>query len=293
MYDKSRDELVNSLLTKVTDLQQKANTVPEDTTRLLDGLSITQWKTRAQQEESLRLHLEAVNERQQLFIRDLQKALHQYRTGAHPQPQAHKQQSQSEDSDQIELLKNQVQVFSEDFQHERKDRERAQERIVNLEEQVELLSQQLANAHARDSILLAETHDNTTTTLDAYHEEYARQMEMQQMYNPICYQSRLIPHGTLQEDSLVEDAHGSMEALGAAVSGGATCSSAATLQEQHGHRQGTTTTTTTTTTTPAATPTPTTIKAKDLKLECPKCSSLFPANNPLAFLEHNDTCSVE
>ena len=53
--------------------------------------------------------------------------------------------STQEERERVHALENQVQVFSEDFRQERKDRETAQARATRLEEDNQLLRQQVSN----------------------------------------------------------------------------------------------------------------------------------------------------
>ena len=48
-----------------------------------------------------------------------------------------------EDKDHIRMLEAQVQIFTEDFEQERKDRERAQAKCAELEQELELVKRQV------------------------------------------------------------------------------------------------------------------------------------------------------
>ncbi len=48
-----------------------------------------------------------------------------------------------EDRDHIRMLEAQVQIFTEDFEQERKDRERAQSKCAELEQELELVKRQV------------------------------------------------------------------------------------------------------------------------------------------------------
>lgn len=48
-----------------------------------------------------------------------------------------------EDKDHIRMLEAQVQIFTEDFEQERKDRERAQAKCAELEQELDLVKRQV------------------------------------------------------------------------------------------------------------------------------------------------------
>ncbi len=52
--------------------------------------------------------------------------------------------SQQEDKDHIRMLEAQVQIFTEDFEQERKDRERAQAKCAELQQEMELVKRQVS-----------------------------------------------------------------------------------------------------------------------------------------------------
>ena len=51
----------------------------------------------------------------------------------------------TEERERVAVMESQLQVFREDFQNERKDRERAQTHITELEHENELLQQQVSD----------------------------------------------------------------------------------------------------------------------------------------------------
>ena len=52
-----------------------------------------------------------------------------------------------EDKDHIRMLEAQVQIFTEDFEQERKDRERAQAKCAELEQELDLVKRQVNYEH--------------------------------------------------------------------------------------------------------------------------------------------------
>ena len=247
------------------------------------------WKKKSEEEESLRKHLEKVNRRQQLFIQDLQRAADQDSCSC---AKKHQQQQRPEDRERIELLENQVQVFSEDFDQERRDRERAQSRIAELEMEVRLLHQQLSQFQTSHMSYLA---DRRQATMDAYRDEYARQVAIQQQHQDYQLssssspprsmrrndQSRLIAHGyvhhDLFEDGVGKDNDNDSDDDDDILDVPMACGVGSNRRNTQGKAQPERTNSS---------------SPQQATLECPKCQKQFPVTDPLMFLEHNDQCNV-
>ena len=74
-------------------------------------------------------------------VQTLQGQLQQARSSPASLPAAGQR---PEDRDHIRMLEAQVQIFTEDFEQERKDRERAQSKCAELEQELELVKRQVS-----------------------------------------------------------------------------------------------------------------------------------------------------
>ena len=161
--------------------------------------------------------------------------------------------------DRTQALEAQLQVYMDDFKSERADREAAQGRVSDLEQEVSVLREQLSQFQ---QATMARLHRNRMATLANLQNEY-QQHRVHHGYNMYRTRGRPIEcdgsEGSQDEDII--DSLSSTMPAGRIVTDG---DSAGTSDQNE--------------------------QEAESLLECPKCNKGYPAPEHAQFLEHIDKC---
>jgi len=257
-HEQQMDDLTRRL--QMTELSQHSSN-PEQHKESLDRLvQAYKHKVAAAEERQADAEREAARLRQQLYMT-------QQRTMMSPSS------SDNNQSERIAALEAQLQVYADDFKSERHDREAAQGRAAQLEQELSLIRTQL---NAFQETAMTRLHSNRMASLSNLQNEYSARHRVEQSYDVLPFRARGYGRNTIECDGdTVGDDEDIIDSLTAqflfnidsltAPRGAAGRGQVVADGEE-----------------PSA--------GEDSMLQCPKCSRGWNADDHVEFLEHIDEC---
>jgi len=179
--------------------------------------------------------------------------------------------SASNESERITALQAQLQVYVDDFKSERHDREVAQGRCAQLEQELSLLKTQL---NAFQESAMTRLHSNRMASLSNLQNEYAARHRVQQSYDVLPFRARGFGGAAIECDS--EDVATGDEDIIDSLS--------TPTAPRGGSRVGRVVADSEGGDAPAES------IMEDSMLQCPKCNRGYQADDHVLFLEHIDQC---
>jgi len=174
-YNEQREKHVRELQALVQEMQDKIestqNNIPPDRQQQIEQMihSAQQQAEAAEQEKN---RVQRVNQQLQQVVNDQERKLQEMEAQLQAALARGPHGQRPEDRDRIHMLEAQVQICTEDFESERQDRERAQKRIADLEQELSLHKRQLEQFQTNHMTRL---YQQRMASLAQYRQEHASQ----------------------------------------------------------------------------------------------------------------------